>query len=235
MYHIKLEKFEGPLDLLHQLIESKKLEITEISLAEVSDQFLGYLKNSKRLALEDLADFLNVAGRLCLIKSRALLPFLQLTEAEEKDVQNLKEQLVEYQKYKELAGLLGRLDRKADRIYARAYLAALEPIFYFPKKLTGESLAGSLENLIHTLTLPQRIPQAHMVSKISLAQKLEEIQNKIKEKTELNFFQITDPKNSEEKMVAFMAVLELLKRSQISAEQKINFEDIKLKWLIQEC
>ena len=61
MYSVKLEKFEGPLDLLHQLIESKKLEITEISLAQVADQFLSYLKNSPRFAMEDMANFLNVA------------------------------------------------------------------------------------------------------------------------------------------------------------------------------
>lgn len=230
MYQIKLEKFEGPLDLLHQLIESKKLEITEISLAQVADQFLSYLKKSPRLAMEDMANFLSVAGRLVLIKSRALLPFLQLTEEEEKDAQSLKEQLAEYQKYKELAGLIGKLDKNGSRFYSRAYLAGLEPIFYFPRKLNSEALTSALNNLILTITLPQRIPQARMIKQISLEQKLKEIQNKIKEKMELNFSQVVDPQNTEEKVTAFMAVLELLKRSQISAEQKINFEDIKLKW-----
>lgn len=233
MYRVKLEKFEGPLDLLHQLIESKKLEITEISLAQVADQFLSYLKGSSRLALEDLANFLNVAGRLALIKSRALLPFLQLTETEEKDIQELKEQLSEYQKYKELAGGIAQLDKAGQRFYSRGYLAGLEPIFYFPKKLNTGILAAALENLLKTITLPARIPQARMALKISLEQKLEEVENKIKEKTELSFSRLVNPANGEEKVVAFLAVLELLKRSRISAEQKINFEDIKLSWLNQ--
>ena len=249
MYHIKLEKFEGPLDLLHQLIESKKLEITEISLAQVADQFLSYLKSSKRsatlrdepsgsdsndLALDDLANFLSVAGRLVLIKSRALLPFLRFSQEEEQDIQDLKEQFVEYQKYKDLAGLIAKLDKKGQRFYSRSYLAGLEPIFYFPRKLNTEILAAALTNLIQTITLPQRIPQAQVIPKISLAQKLEEIQNKIKEKLELNFSQVADLQNREEKVVVFMAVLELLRRSQISAKQKTNFEDIKLIWQNQQ-
>ena len=233
MYSVKLEKFEGPLDLLHQLIESKKLEITEISLAQVADQFLSYLKGSSRLAMEDLANFLNVAGRLALIKSRALLPFLRLTEDEEKDIQTLKEQLSEYQKCKELARQLGALDKTGNRFYSRNYLAGLEPIFYFPKKLNAGVLAVVLENLLKTITLPQRIPQARMVSKISLEQKLEEVENKIKEKTELSFSRLAGAENSEGRVVAFLAVLELLKRSRISAEQKINFSDIKLSWLVR--
>lgn len=233
MYNVKLEKFEGPLDLLYTLIESKKLEITEISLAQVADQFLSYLKGSNRLALEDLANFLNVAGRLALIKSRALLPFLQLTETEEKDIQELKEQLSEYQKYKELAGGIAKLDKAGQRFYSRSYLAGLEPIFYFPKKLNAGILAAALENLLKTITLPAQIPQAWMIAKISLEQKLEEVENKIKEKTELSFSRLVNPENGEEKVVAFLAVLELLKRSRISAEQKINFEDIKLSWLNQ--
>lgn len=231
MYQIKLAKFEGPLDLLHQLIESKKLEITEISLAEVADQFLDYLKNSTCLAMEDMANFLNIAGRLALIKSRALLPFLKLTEEEEKDIKSLKDQLAEYQKYKELAKIIHKIDLKGERYYNRTYLANIEPIFYFPKKLTSEILAASLSDLISTITLPQRIPQAQLIEKVSLEEKIADIEKTIKEKLELNFSQITNSTNPEAKLVTFLSVLELLRRSKILAEQNSNFEDIKLTWL----
>ncbi len=230
MYRIKLEKFEGPLDLLHQLIESKKLEITEISLAQVADQFLSYLKDSPHFAMADMANFLNVAGRLVLIKSRSLLPFLKVSEEEEKDIQSLKDQLAEYQKYKALAKEINKLDKKGARFYSRPYWANLEPIFYFPQKLTGESLALALSNLISTITLPQRIPQAQLVNKISLEEKIEKLENSIKEKLELNFSQIDNLENPEVKLIAFLSVLELLKRSKISADQNYNFGDIKLKW-----
>ncbi|MEK9174937.1 MAG: ScpA family protein [Patescibacteria group bacterium] len=231
MYQIKLENFEGPLDLLHQLIESKKLEITEISLAQVADQFLNYLKGTPGLPLEDMANFLNIAGRLALVKSRALLPFLELTEEEEKDIQGLKEQLAEYQKYKDLAKVINNLDKKGERFYSRSYLANLEPIFYFPKKLSTELLTTALNNLLSTITLPQRIPQAELVKKISLEEKIAELENKLKESAELDFLKAADSINPEARLVYFLSVLELLKRKQISAEQKTNFGDIKLKWL----
>ncbi|MEK7564878.1 MAG: segregation/condensation protein A [Patescibacteria group bacterium] len=231
MYQIKLAKFEGPLDLLHQLIESKKLEITEISLAEVADQFLVYLKSSANLAMEDMANFLNIAGRLALIKSRALLPFLKLTEEEEKDIESLKNQLAEYQKYKELAKEIHKIDLKGERYYNRTYLANIEPIFYFPKKLTSEILATSLSNLISTITLPQRIPQAQLIEKVSLEEKIADLEKNIREKLELNFSQIVSSENPEARLVIFLSMLELLKRSKISAEQDSNFKDIKLTWL----
>ncbi|MDP3800111.1 MAG: segregation/condensation protein A [bacterium] len=234
MYQLKLAKFEGPLDLLHQLIESKKLEITEISLAEVAGQFLDYLKNSTNLAMEDMANFLNIAGRLTLIKSRALLPFLKLTEEEEKDIQSLKDQLAEYQKYKELAKGIHKLDIQGNRYYNRTYLNNIEPVFYFPKKLTGEFLALSLSNLISTITLPQRIPQAQLVEKVSLEEKIADLEKNIKEKIELNFSQITDSANPEARLITFLSVLELLKRAKITAEQSSNFEDIKLRWQNQQ-
>ncbi len=234
MYSVKLAKFEGPLDLLHQLIESKKLEITEISLAQVANQFLNYLKGSNRLALDDLANFLIVAGRLALIKSRALLPFLQLSAEEEKDIQSLKDQLTEYQKYKELAKAINLLDRKGERLYSRPYLAGLAPVFYFPKKLSAGALATALSNLINTITLPQRIPQAQLVGKISLEEKIEKLQNIIKKRLELSFSEATNSESPEVKLVSFLSVLELLRRYKISAEQKSNFADIKLKWVTDQ-
>ncbi|MBI2453984.1 MAG: segregation/condensation protein A [Parcubacteria group bacterium] len=234
MYHIKLTNFEGPLDLLHQLIEAKKLDITEISLAEVAGQFLNYLKNSGRLTMQDTADFLTVAGRLALIKSRALLPFLKLSDDEEKDIEGLKEQLAEYKKYKELSRLINKLDKMGNRFYERSYLAGLKPVFYFPKKLAAEHLSQALENLLGSITLPQRIPQARLVEKISLEQKLAEMESALKNRVQLNFSEIALSPNPEEKIVAFLSVLELLKRSKIQAEQRYNFEEIKLKWLIQQ-
>lgn len=231
MYHVKLNNFEGPLDLLHQLIESKKLEITQISLASVSEQFLNYLKNSGRLVMEDMASFLTVAGRLALIKSHALLPFLKLTDEEEQDIEGLKAQLAEYHKYKELARLINRLDKSRSRFYSRSYLAGLKPVFYFPKKLTAPDLKNALENLLGTITLPQKIPQAKLVEKISLEQKITEIENMFKNKAELAFSDTANSKNNDEKVVAFLSVLELLKRVRILAEQKQNFGEMKLTWV----
>ncbi len=228
MYQIKLTNFEGPLDLLAQLIESNKLEITEISLAQVADQFLAYLKNKSSVGLEELADFLAVAGRLVLIKSRSLLPYLEVTAEEEGDVQNLKEQLAEYQRYRELASQVRRLDRSPAVCYSRGYLKNIEPVFYFPPKLKTANLAAVLENLLQTVTLPQRIPQARLVDIISLEQKLAEVAQMLKSSAELKFSQLLKSDQAEEKVVTFLSILELLKQGRLQTKQEKNFAEITL-------
>lgn len=102
-YRFQLEQFEGPLDLLLGLIEKEKLDITQVSLAEIADQFLAYIDNNENINLEQLSAFLSVATRLILIKSRALLPILTFTEEEEESIQDLEEHLRLYQIFREQA------------------------------------------------------------------------------------------------------------------------------------
>ena len=99
-YTIKIQKFEGPLDLLLQLIEQEELDITEISLAHITEQYLEYLATIEELYPDELADFLVVATKLLLIKSHMLLPELTL---EDEDEESLTRQLQLYKKYVEAA------------------------------------------------------------------------------------------------------------------------------------
>ena len=94
-YQIKISKFEGPLDLLLKLIEKEKLDVTEISLAKIADEFLGYLKKSSDISTEELVDFLEVMVRLLLIKSRLLVP----DGVEEEKEENLIDRLKIYRHY----------------------------------------------------------------------------------------------------------------------------------------
>ena len=118
-YRFKLEKFEGPLDLLLELIEKEELRITELSLAKVADQYLEYIKNNENIHLENLSDFLSVASKLILIKSRALLPVLQFTDEEEGEIQDLARQLEEYKRFKEASQVLSRLEDESGKLYYR--------------------------------------------------------------------------------------------------------------------
>ena len=228
MYQIKLHNFEGPFDLLYQLVESKKLEITEISLAQVANQFLEHIRVSSGISSEDLADFLVVAGRLALIKSRALLPFLELTKEEEGDIESLKEQLAEYYKYRNLAKGIHKLDKAGDIFYSRVFLAGLKPVFYFPKRLTLEKLSGSLRDLLSTLTLPQRIPQAQLKDSVSIDKKMDEVRNAIQNRIETRFSEILSSAAPEEKIAVFLSVLELVRRAELETYQKNNFGEITL-------
>lgn len=228
-YEIKLDQFEGPLDLLRQLVESKKLEITQISLAQVTSQFLDYLKKIPSTNVSSIADFLVVAGRLALIKSRALLPFLELTPEEDQDVTALEQQLVEHRKYKELAKEILKLDNTGQKLYSRGYLENLAAIFYFPKNLNTESITSAVTNLLEGLTLPHRIPQARALDIMPLEQKIKELEKGLKARAEIVFSDILKTTQPEEKVVAFLSVLELIKRNHVETFQKKNFEEIHLK------
>ena len=230
MYRVKLTNFEGPLDLLHQLIASKKLDITEIALAQVADQFIAHLQSLKKVNPDDLADFLVMAGRLVLIKSRALLPFLTLTPEEESDIVSLKEQLAEYHELRQLARELHLLDKSRKIFYAREYLQNIRPVFYFPRALTTQQLTAALENLLETITLPQRIPQAQTADIISLEKKTADLAAVLRKKIRLKFSEALASSTPGEKVVTFLSVLELMKSSDLAARQKENFGEIKLIW-----
>src|SRR3989344_1126361 len=102
-YHIKTEAFQGPLDLLLQLIEKRKLHINDISLAHITDDYLAHIAGLETFPLKEAAHFILVASTLVLIKSRSLLPSLSLTDEEEGDIKDLERRLKEYKRIKELS------------------------------------------------------------------------------------------------------------------------------------
>ena len=101
MYHIRLEQFEGPFPLLLSLIEKEKLDISRVALASVTEQFLSHIEREQGMSLPNLAQFLSVASRLVLLKSRSLLPTLVIDPEEERDVVDLERRLSEYRKFQD--------------------------------------------------------------------------------------------------------------------------------------
>ena len=114
---IKIAQFEGPLDLLLRLIEEEKLNITEISLAHVTEQFLRYLRSQAYLKPQELADWLVVAAKLLVIKSHVLVPSLELPPEEREEATNLAWQLYQYKLYKEAARILRSFEAKLDETH----------------------------------------------------------------------------------------------------------------------
>lgn len=121
-YRVRIPVFEGPLDLLLQLIEREKLDISAVSLALVTDQFLGYVRQLEEVHADLLADFLVVAGKLVWIKSRLLLPQPPRTEPEEEEdpAEVLARQLREYKRFKEAAAALRIIEEAGQHTYLRA-------------------------------------------------------------------------------------------------------------------
>lgn len=226
MYKVKLEKFEGPLDLLLQLIESADLDICEISIAEVADQFIHYLGQVDERNPEELADFLVVASRLLLIKSRVLLPSLHLAEEDEAIL--LENQLKIYKEYYQASKNIEKILREKQVLFARERIPLdLEVIFNPPKNLGLGQLKQTFLEIIHEIEPIIQLPKKTMLKAISIKEKIKMITEKIMQGISLKFGDlVSGSKNRTEVIVTFLSVLELVKQKMVVVRQDKMFDEI---------
>ena len=227
---IKTEQFEGPLALLLQLIEEQQLDVSTVSLAKVTEQFLIYVKNLQEKNPINLADFLVIAAKLLVIKSKTLLPNLELGEEEEEAAFDLTTQLLLYKKYKEAARYLKKLDLKRHQSWTRD-VDFYERITFLPDPdVSIESLTNSLRNLASELKDIVRLPQQVMQEVVSISEKIVHIQSLIADKLETSLSSLLkETKSKTEVIVTFLALLELTKQRIVSLEQNAHFQDIIIK------
>lgn len=229
-YQIKLEQFEGPLDLLLNLIEEEKLDITKVSLAGVADQYLEYIKNNKNIKLENLADFLSVASKLILIKSRALLPFLRFTEEEEQEIQDLSKQLEEYKKFKDASVKIGGLASRNKVSFTREIFEGVGPLFYPPENINAFDLKKYFQMILADIPVIEKLEEEFVQEIITLEEKINDLRRTIQERAEVSFSELTsDAKEKVDIIVSFLAVLEMVKQKIVDVEQNEIFREIKLK------
>lgn len=228
-YVVSTPVYEGPLDLLLELIEKAELDITTFSLAKVTDQFLEYIKNMPERNADEVSSFLVVAARLIQIKSAALLPRPPQTE-KETDIdagEELVRQLLEYKKYKTIAALLEEREKSGMRTYLR--LSA--PAVHFDPRLDLEEF--KLDDLAHLafeiFNLRQNLlPIETVVSfpRLTIKEKIAVILDELKRKRAVTFFSLLRNRTRVEIVVTFLAVLELIKQNILDVSQTDTFSDI---------
>ncbi|MFA4890331.1 MAG: segregation/condensation protein A [Candidatus Paceibacterota bacterium] len=235
MYAIKVGQFEGPLDLLLGLIEKKKLSINDVSLSEIADQYLEYLKKMENFPLEEVVVFIVVASTLMLIKSHSLMPSLELSEEEEKSIEELEERLKIYRRIKELSINIKELFGK-NPIFSREGFRGAELGFLEPKGLSKEIVYKILNDLVQNLPAKECLPEAEVKKIISLEDKVKDLVGRMQQRLELSFaeFSTAKTKNGEmrdkklEVIVSFLAMLELIKQGLIIVNQANLFDNIKI-------
>ena len=222
-WKVDVGQFNGPLDLLLQLIEKEELDITTISLAKIADEYFSYIKGHNFNPIE-LADFLVVASRLIYIKSKALLPYLVIEEEEE---QSLEVQLKLYREYVNDSKTIELILKKQATLYSRDKIPA-EIAFRPPRKLTMEGIKEIMERVVHLLEPVMKIPAAIIAKTISIKDRMEQLKDKLANKAVAGFSHfVKDVKNRMEVVVSFLAVLELLKQRFITVKQDDLFGDIE--------
>ena len=227
---IKTEQFEGPLALLLQLIEEQQLDVSTVALAKVTEQFLTYVKNLQDKNPMNLVDFLVIAAKLLVIKSKTLLPNLDLGEEEEEAAFDLTKQLLLYKKYKEAARYLKKLDLMRRQSWTRD-ADFYERVTFLPDPdVNIESLTNSLRTLANELKDIVRLPLQVMREVVSISEKIAHIQTLIAGKLETSLSSLLkDAKSKTEVIVTFLALLELTKQRIVSLEQSAHFSDIIIK------
>ena len=226
-YELKIEKFSGPIEKLLGLIEEKKLEITELNLAEVTADFLNYVKRIENIEPRFLADFVVIAAKLLLIKSKALLPNLQLTEEEEKDIKDLENRLKIYRQFKPAIDHLKELSER-NKISISQPLFSRRPIIFYPSEnLKIGELHKAIKGIFGNFKQFQNETKIIKSSLITLEEKIEEIVSRLGIES-FRFEELTKEKPRSEIIVLFLALLHLLAKQSIRVEQKEKFSDIMI-------
>ncbi|MEW6230724.1 MAG: segregation/condensation protein A [Chloroflexota bacterium] len=229
-YQVNLMVFQGPLDLLLQLVEQRKLDITTISLAQVADQYVEYIGRMPEHDPEVLSGFLVVAAKLLLLKSWALLPRPpQETAEEEGDPgEELARQLLEYKRFKEAAAHLRAWEERGERSYVRI---APPPKVVGELRLEGVTLADLAQAVRRALaTMPGQEPGRLVLPEIfSIDDKMGLIESLLDGQGEVAFSSLLSAAASKlEVIVTFLALLELLKQGRAFAYQHCVFGEIRI-------
>lgn len=229
LFKIKTETFEGPLDLLLNLIENRKLFINDISISKVADDYIAYIKNLNKFPIGESANFILIASTLLLIKSISLLPNLRLSEEEEHDIKDLETRLKLYQKIKELSFEIRKIF--GQNIIFSPLARKINPVFSPDESITLANIVNSVREVIKNLPKKEELPKVVVRKIISLEEVIENLAERIKTGLSMNFkdFAQTGKEDKINIIVSFLAMLELVKQGAIEATQENNFENIKMQ------
>ncbi|MBR6253230.1 MAG: segregation/condensation protein A [Clostridia bacterium] len=232
---IKIDNFEGPLDLLMHLIEKNKMDIMDIKISIITDQYLEYLNKMREMNLEITSEFIVMASRLIYLKSKSLLPSLKDDEMDDSEF-DLVAMLVEYKRYKEYTySLRERLDTYYKRIYKLPSKIDL-PTNKLEQEFSPELIPEIYEDFLFKEQAKKNL-QADNIKKLALSEKYT-VQSKIREiirhllrKPKFIFNKLFSVKKQDkaEVVTAFLSLLELSKMSRIKVEQNKLFGDIEVE------
>jgi len=229
VYQVKLEKFEGPMELLLELIEKERLDINELSLAKVADEYLNFIKDNDKIDLGHLAEFLSVASKLILIKSRSILPALKFTDEEEEEIVDLKRQLEQYRKFKEASEKLGKMSKLKKQAFPRSGFVGIEAVFYPPENVNIYDLKKTFLKILSEIPLMEKLQEEIVSEVVTLEEKINDLESTLRKRIETSFSElVSGAKEKIDVIVSFLAVLEMVKQRIVNVEQKSLFEDIKL-------
>ncbi len=228
MFAIKTEAFEGPLDLLLELVEKRKLLINDISLAAVTDEYMAQVSLMQELSLPNTAQFIQIAATLLLIKSKSLLPVLELTSEEEQTVDDLEARLMRYALYRDSAVAIAERFGSS-MAHERLFVADKTPLFVTDSFTTVSALERAIGEVLVNLPRKDIKPKVQVRKVVSLEEMIDRLHRRIENAMKLRFSELLE--DSSERgtvIVGFLAVLESVKQGSILVSQANRFDEIEI-------
>lgn len=228
-FSIKTSVFEGPLELLLDLVERRKLLINDISLAEVTDEYMRQVSLMQEMSLPNTTNFISLAATLLLVKSKSLLPILELTEEEEQSIEDLEERLRRYQIIRDVAIPLQAMFGKSI-LYAPQFHKPQVQIFVPDHLCTIASLHGAMIDALANLPKKEVPKQANVKATITLEEMMTRLENRIRQNLHTRFSELHAGEVEKKVIiVSFLAILELFKQGNLIVTQVDRFSDISIE------
>lgn len=230
-YAVKIDAFEGPLDLLLHLIKESKVDIWDIKIVDIADQYLNYIKSMESLNLNIASEYLVMASELMEIKSKMLLPrYQEETEEEEIDSrEQLIQKLIEYQKYKDMTKNFKELEEVRHEVYTKTPESLKEYVeegTVIASDVTLDDLMKAFQKFLERKQLEKPLSTTVTKKEITVEERRTRIRNILKEKKKVDFFELFEEVTKEYIVVTFLAVLEMAKKQELTIYQENNFDNI---------
>ena len=226
-FSLATTNFQGPLEALLDMIEARKMSVSDISLAEVTDSFLAYVEKLPQLPLGETAQFILVASTLLLIKSRTLLPSLELSEDERESVHELERRLAKLRLIRQAAKLLRKEWGKAPLVLAKR--APLREAVFTPSDASPGTILAAMQRLVSILPKPEAMAHAAVAPVLALEEVILRVKSRLTQAFKAKFSELTKTSDRNEVIVYFLAMLELVRAGSASVSQEKLYEDITIE------
>ena len=230
--NFKINEFEGPLDLLLHLIKENKMDIMNIEIEHITDQYISYLNEQEKMNLEIASEYLVMASELIELKSKLLLPNPKTDEESEEEIdprEELVNRLLEYQAYKEITKVLKEKEELRKEIYTKSpenIKQYVEEETKLSSDITLDDLVEAFKKYLERKKESKPLKTKVTTNEISVSSRRLEIKSILKKRLKISFFELFPVLNKEYVVATFLAILEMAKNKELRITQEKNFDDI---------
>lgn len=231
-YKFKINEFEGPLDLLLSLIKESKMDIMNIEIIKLTNQYLEYIESMNELNLTLASEYLVLASELMYLKSKCLLPVEEVDEEYEEVKENLVNRLLEYKQYKEVSSKFKDLEEKRKEVFTKTPSSLKEykdTDIKLNNDVTLNDLLKAFQNFLERKKYSEPMTTKITTKEYSVEERTISIKNILKLRKKVEFFELFEEFSKPYVVVTFLSILEMAKKNEIIIIQENNFDKIYCK------